>query len=57
MWAIRVAKDAATSLDESGRHREEAERVTKQVEAKYKEILLALEEPCALHFEEPHPAA
>ncbi|CAJ1339339.1 unnamed protein product, partial [Effrenium voratum] len=51
MWAIRI--DAApdeSALSEAARER--AELATRQVESKYNDILVALEEPCALHFED-----
>eukprot|EP00913_Durusdinium_trenchii_P031689 g29675.t1 len=52
MWAIRVSDSSARSLEASQRLRQEAEQATLQVQARYNEILVALEEPCALHFED-----
>lgn len=52
MWAIRISETSPASLEESKVLREKADFATSQVESRYNDLLVALEEPCALHFED-----
>eukprot|EP00930_Biecheleria_cincta_P045118 TRINITY_DN31098_c0_g1_i1.p1 TRINITY_DN31098_c0_g1~~TRINITY_DN31098_c0_g1_i1.p1 ORF type:complete len:2041 (-),score=461.67 TRINITY_DN31098_c0_g1_i1:392-6514(-) len=59
MWGIRL-DDAVPAPGEAARILARAEQATASVTAKFNEILSALEEPCALHFddymlEDDHP--
>ena len=52
MWAIRISESSPSSSEGSKVVHEKAELATLEVESKYNDILVALEEPCALHFED-----
>ncbi|CAE7534394.1 ngoBIM [Symbiodinium pilosum] len=61
MWAIRLSEKPPKGLEEAKLLREQAELISKTVHPKFNDILVALEEPCALHFEDymlddDHPA-
>eukprot|EP00931_Biecheleriopsis_adriatica_P110335 TRINITY_DN8458_c0_g1_i2.p1 TRINITY_DN8458_c0_g1~~TRINITY_DN8458_c0_g1_i2.p1 ORF type:complete len:2069 (+),score=541.35 TRINITY_DN8458_c0_g1_i2:59-6265(+) len=51
MWGIRI-DEKAPSLRDVQELREQAEAATRSVEEKFNGILTALEEPCALHFDD-----
>eukprot|EP00435_Cladocopium_sp_Y103_P030803 s1198_g7.t1 len=52
MWAIRISETSPASIEESRVMRDKAHLATSQVESRYNDLLVALEEPCALHFED-----
>ncbi|CAE7458520.1 ZMET5 [Symbiodinium microadriaticum] len=61
MWAIRLSDKAPRTQEEAETLRQRAEALSQTVEPKFNDILVALEEPCALHFEDymlddDHPA-